>query len=140
MPKLRELARSASDSACHMFNDSQFRLETLVAENSPPMQAFLQLAAENVNGRLGMSRQDWIQITRIAVRMLLPFIAALFSIVVFPPKVVEVIFLPTVASVLFVSAFYGIQEEDPCQDHSRLSLSRIPKPSSVDFSGKEEEL
>lgn len=139
MPKLRELARSASDSACNFYVQSQSRI-------TPKVGAFLQKAegwrdrtAEEINGRLGVSREDWIEITRIALRLLLPFIAVLFSIVVFPEKMIKLILLPTFASVLFLSAFYGIGEEDLNQDHNSVSLSRVPSSGSSALSEKEAE-
>ncbi len=142
MPKLGGITQSVSER----LHRSQGELNRFFEKQSPPLQAFWEKTrkwsdqkAANMNERLGVSRNDWLEITRIAIRLLLPFLAALFTIAVFPPKVAHKIVFPTAVCVLFLSAFYGIKEEAPRQGSGAFSLERVPSPSFIDISGKEEE-
>jgi hypothetical protein len=78
------------------------------------------------NERHGFREEQWLEITHIVIRILAPFVAALFVIMIFPPAAVKMILPIAVISVIFLSVLYGQPDEElisPMQNFRLVEIS-----------------
>jgi hypothetical protein len=80
----------------------------------------------SLNERHGFREEEWLEITSIVIRMLAPFVTALFVIMVFPPLAAKIILPVAVISVIFLSALYGQPDREltsPTQNFKLVEIS-----------------
>ncbi|MBX9744346.1 MAG: hypothetical protein K2X08_03950 [Chlamydiales bacterium] len=67
----------------------------------------------SINQRYGFSREQWLEITRIALRALAPLEATFLTLALLPPLIAHITLPFIVLSVSFLSAFYGLPDPAP---------------------------
>ncbi len=103
-----------------------------------PLTAFsskMEETASSIKGRLvqtfstlnyhyGFTRGQWLEITKIALRALAPFVAALLVIFTFPLCAAKILLPPVVIGVIFLSAFYDLHDPTIVSEESELARNR----------------
>lgn len=105
--------------------------ETIARKVPPQIKGPLQKARADCSyyfWRYGPSVETWLEITQIAIRVLAPFGTLFLSLVIFPTAAVHVIAAPLVLTTIFLTAFYGIKEEESQQN---VSLVKMDDVSSI---------
>lgn len=67
----------------------------------------------SINQRYGFSREQWLEISRIALRALAPLQAAFLAMALLPPLTAQITLPLIILGVSFLSALYGLPDPAP---------------------------
>ena len=101
-------------------------LSSKISETAASAKKRLEQTLISLNRHYGFTRQQWLEITQLALRTLAPCIAALFIILVFPYCAAKILFPPVVIGVIFLAAFYGLPDQNISQEDGDIDLEEIP--------------
>ncbi|HAB99224.1 MAG TPA: hypothetical protein DCE71_05330 [Parachlamydiales bacterium] len=101
-------------------------ISSKITETATSIKKRLDQTLISLNRNYGFTRQQWLDISQIALRALAPFVAALFIVLVFPYCAAQILFPPVIIGVIFLSAFYGLPDQKFSQEDFDINLEEIP--------------